>query len=73
MDPVIDISSKGQEVPKSETDIEEKAAETDTAVVVEPSLSQWQYLKWYFGSWDGWIGDYVSAHTSMLIYYTTIV
>jgi hypothetical protein len=37
--------------------------ETQTSSVVEPSstrASQWVYLKHYFTSREGWVGDYVN-------------
>lgn len=49
-----------------ELEAEKQTAEAGTTIILSEAeththepLSQWQYLKSYFGSWDGWVGDYV--------------
>jgi hypothetical protein len=41
--------------------LEQPDTQTSSSVAEPASSSQWAYLKHYFTSRDGWIGDYVCS------------
>ena len=52
----MDLSSEDKKVNEPQ---QESYAPSSEAEVVAPRRVDWQYLKHYFTSKEGWIGDYV--------------
>jgi len=57
-------------VPSSEpVDVSYAPSSEDVQAIKQSRL---QYLKWYFTSKEGWIGDYVRIFSSELVHYSIL-